>query len=176
MDMAATGIPLPTEADMSDAMTCHEERRSVIASSPEALFDHLDDPARFGRHMSKPSFMLLGGSMSYDLDSAGGRALGSRITMTGGALGLRLTVDEVVVVYAPPREKVWETVGSPQLVVLRAYRMGFRIEHDRRGSLLLAFIDYSPSPGLGRLARAYARWCIARIIRDAEANFGSNAA
>ncbi len=157
-------------------MTRHEERTSQIAATPEVLFDHLDNPAKFGRHMSKPSLMMLGGSMSYVLDSAGGRALGSRITMTGGALGLKLTVDEVVVRYAPPHEKAWETVGSPRLVVLRAYRMGFRIEPGLSGSSLVAFIDYSPLPGLGWLARGYARWCIARIIRDAEAAFGSNAA
>lgn len=160
---------------MSDPLTCHEERKSLIASPPEALFDYLDDPSRFGRHMSTPSLMMLGGSMSYVFDSARGRALGAKISMTGGALGLKLTVDEVVVVHAPPREKVWETVGSPQLIVIRAYRMGFRIENDRRGSILQAFIDYSPSPGLGWLARVYARWCITRIIRDGEANFGSNA-
>lgn len=120
---------------MSDAMTHREEMKSLIAATPKVLFDHLDDPAQFGRHMSKPSFMMMGGSMSYVLDAAGGRALGSRIAMSGSALGLKLTVDEVVVVYAPPHEKEWETVGSPRLIVMRAYRMGFRIEPGVRGSM-----------------------------------------
>lgn len=167
----ATGITTPREANTADAMTCHEERKALIAAPPAVLFDYLDDPARFGRHMTKPSLMMMGGSMSYALDSAGGRALGSKITMTGSMLGLKLAVDEVVITHAPPREKVWATVGSPRLIVLRGYRMGFRIAQHERGSNLVSFIDYAPSPGLGWLARAYARWCIARIIRDAETNF-----
>jgi hypothetical protein len=83
MDMAATDITLPKESNMSDAMTHREEMKSLIAATPKVLFDHLDDPAQFGRHMSKPSFMMMGGSMSYVLDAAGGRALGSRIAMSG---------------------------------------------------------------------------------------------
>lgn len=176
MATAATGVILPREADVRDAMTCHEERQSSIAVAPEVLFDHLDDPAQFGRHMAKPSLMMLGGSMSYVLDSAGGRAVGSRITMTGSVMGFKLAVDEVVVVHAPPREKVWETVGSPQLIVLRAYRMGFRITHELLGSNLVSFIDYVPSNGFGWLARIYARWCVDSIITDAETSFSSKKA
>lgn len=153
---------------MIGATRWREERKAPVAAAPEILFIRLDDPARFGRHMSKPSLMMLGGSMSYAPDAAGGRAVGSRIAMTGNVLGLKLAVDEVVVIRDPPREKVWETVGSPRLVVLRGYRMGFRLEPDDAGTTLYAFIDYAPSPGLGWLARAYARWCVAKIISDAQ--------
>lgn len=157
---------------MSDAMTCHEERRSVIASSPEALFDHLDDPARFGRHMAKPSLMMLGGSMSYLLDEAKGRAVGSIIRMEGYVAGMKLSLEERVTERDPPWRKTWETIGSVRLVVIDWYRMGFVLAPDQDGSRISAFIDYTPNARFpliaAPVARVYALWCLQQIVRAAQ--------
>jgi hypothetical protein len=52
-----------------------------VDASPEVLFEYLDDPRRIGTHMQRPSTMMLGGRMSYVLDAAAGRAVGSVIRM-----------------------------------------------------------------------------------------------
>jgi len=49
----------------------HEAASAVAGLSPEALFQHLDDPARLGSHMEKPSAMMLGGTMEYSFDEGG---------------------------------------------------------------------------------------------------------
>ncbi|MBW9062339.1 SRPBCC family protein [Rhizobium herbae] len=143
-----------------------------VAASAEALFDYLDDPARLGAHMQKPSAMMLGGRMTYGFDEAQGRAVGSVIRMVGTILGGGLSVEEVVVERQPPHRKVWETRGRPNLLVIGAYRMGFEIAPSGKSSRLLVFIDYDyPSSAAGRIVGAmfgpiYARWCINRMIKD----------
>jgi len=55
--------------------------------------------------MTKPSGMMLGGSMSCEVDERGGREVGSVIRMAGTILGLRLAVEEIVTERIPPRRK-----------------------------------------------------------------------
>ena len=107
---------------------CHHEEVTVdVATSPERLFEYLDDPTRLGGHMTKPSGMMLGGSMSYDVDERGGREVSSVIRMTGAILGLRLGVEEIVTERIPPPRKVWETRGPQRMIVINSYD-GFNIE------------------------------------------------
>ena len=51
---------------------------------------------------------------------SGGRKVGSRIRVAGGAFGLELSVDEVATERNPPFRKVWETTGTPKTVGVSA--------------------------------------------------------
>jgi len=157
---------------MATTRIAHEERSTLIGASPEVIFARLDDPARLGRHMAKPSLMMLGGAMTYELDKAKGQAVGSLIRMSGRAAGIKLSVEERVTERDPPWRKTWETVDRPRLAVMDWYRMGFTLSSEAEGTRLVAFIDYRPSgwPLLVGLpiARAYAGWCLGQILRDAE--------
>ena len=68
------------------------------------------------------------------------------------------------------RDKVWETVGAPRLLVIGAYSMGLKITSEARGSRLRVFIDYQLPEGwvtywLGWLfGRFYARWCVGQML------------
>lgn len=84
----------------------HLERTAFVATEPARLFAALDDPARVGSHMSKPSAAMLGGSMRYELDAERGQSGGSVIRMTGNVLGLTLSVSETVMERMPPVRKV----------------------------------------------------------------------
>ena len=154
-----------------------EETTAEVHAPPERLFDHLDDQARLGAHMEKPSMMMLGGRMTYAFDQAKGRAVGSVIEMGGSFLGIRLSVEEVVTERDPPRRKVWETRGRPRLLVIGAYRMGFEITPSGANSRLRVFIEYDdPLSPIGRLlaggfAPMYARWCVKRMADDARLRF-----
>lgn len=125
--------------------------------------------------MTRPSAMMLGGSMQYRLDALQGRAVGSVIRMEGRVLGLRLCIVEVVTERDPPHRKVWNTVGEPRLLVFGAYRLGFELAREGQGSRLRCFIDYDlPRPPVGRFlgrlgAHVYARWCLSRMVAEADA-------
>jgi len=144
-----------------------------VAASAEMLFDYLDDQARLGSHMQKPSMMILGGRMSYEFDEAKGRDVGSVMKMHGNILGLRLFVEEVVIEHQRPWRKAWETRGRPNLLVIEAYRMGFEISTSGEASRLRVFIDYDyPATYVGRrlgpiFGPIYARWCVSRIAKSA---------
>jgi hypothetical protein len=159
------------------SFAAHEEASIVVQAPPEAVFAYLDDPHSLGGHMEKPSAMMLGGSMRYAFDAAGGRAVGSVITMRGDVLGIGLGLEEVITERTSSR-KVWETRGEPRLLVIGPYRMGFDVARADGGAMLTVFIDYGlPSRGaallLGALfGRSYARWCIERMAKDAARHFG----
>lgn len=74
---------------------------------------------------------------------------------------------------------MWETVGSPKLLVIGSYRMGFEVAARSGGSLLRVFIEYAlpqalPGRWLGRLfGRMYARWCTERMVSDAVRHFST---
>ena len=79
----------------------------------------------------------------------------------------------------PPARKVWETVGSPTLLVIGSYRLGFEAAPHEGGTLLRVFIDYAlpvewPARCLGRLfGRYYAHWCIQRMAQDTARQFAA---
>jgi len=156
-------------------MTRRYEASAHVVATPAALFDRLDDQARLADHMAKPSAMMGGGKMTYAFDEGGGRTVGSHIRMRGSAFGLEVFVDEVVTERAPPRRKVWRTTGTPKLVVIDGYEMGFEIAPDGEGSRLTVWIDYRLSKGLlgaligPALGVMYARWCVDRMVGDAAA-------
>ena len=150
----------------------HFESLVNVPAAPEALFAEIDDPSRLAGHMTRSSMMMAGSRMAFSYDEAGGRAVGSKISMTGSMLGFHLTLEEIVTDRVPPFRKAWETVGEPRLLVIGGYRMGFEIAPQAEGSRLLVFIDWrEPGPPwrwLGRLlGRAYARWCTESMARGA---------
>ena len=103
--------------------------------------------------------------MKLSFDEQAGRAAGSRMRLAGRVLGVRLSLEEVVTEHPPPTRKVWMTVGTPRLLVIGPYRMGFVLVPAEGGAnaggsdvgvTLTVFIDYAlpkrePSRLLGRI-------------------------
>lgn len=150
---------------------------AIVPALPEVLFDFLDDHRNLAAHMTGQSMLMAGGSMSFDFDSDGGHALGSRIRMDGRVLGLRLEASETVTERAPPLRKAWQTDGEPRLLVIGAYRMGFEIARHGTASRLRVFVDYDLPPWPWRLAGIllggfYAKWCTHSMVRAALDRFG----
>lgn len=150
----------------------HYESSAVVPATAEQVFALVDDHLSLSAHMSKPSWKMGWGRMEIILDEHRGKSVGARICLAGHALGIRLALEEVVTERVPPHSKRWETVGSPRLLVIGHYRMGFEVTPHQRGSLLRVYIDYAlpdtaPSRWFGRLlGRSYARWCTRQMIDD----------
>ncbi len=102
----------------------HSEVLSLRSrASPEAVFERLDDPTALGSHMQKPSAMMLGRTIRYELDGGRGRNVGSVIRMAGNVLGLRLFLEEAVIERLPAFSKTLETRGEIRLLVIGHYRI-----------------------------------------------------
>jgi hypothetical protein len=155
----------------------HHECRGFVAAPVEQAFRHLDDPARLSAHMSRSSWRMAGSRMDIRTDDGHGQEIGSHIRMAGRMLGIALSLDEVVTERQPPRCKAWEIVGTPKLLVIGQYRMGFDLQPLVKGSTLRVFIDYALPDGpvtrwLGRLlGPQYARWCTQQMLDDAVGYF-----
>ena len=148
-----------------------------MAAPAEEVFAFVDDHSKLSSHMSRRSWMMGGGAMSIETDAMGGRAVGSKIRLSGSVLGVLLSVEEVVIERLPPHRKMWRTCGEPKLLVIGAYQMGVDVEPRGKESLLRVFIDYAyPTRGIWRLlgslfAVSYAKWCTGRMAHDAAEHF-----
>ena len=149
----------------------------LLHASPIEVFEFVDDFAKLSSHMATSSMMMMGSSMQMSLDEARGQAVGSRVRMTGRMMGLELFLEEIVRMREPPRRKEWETVGTPRLLVIGGYRLGFEIASAGKNAELRVFIGYnlpsSPAPRLlGHFFGAvYARWCVRQMVDGARAVF-----
>lgn len=168
---------MATDHSPSAEVPLHYEHRGAIRATPAALFAHLDDHTRLSGHMEKPSWRTLGAYMRIQTDAAMGRCVGSRLTLKGAVFGIQLFVEEEITKRDPPSEKRWRTIGTPSLLVIGSYEMGFSIAPHPLGSALCVFIQYRLSEGaVGRwlsrlLARPYARWCTRQMVQDARRYF-----
>ena len=155
----------------------HHESSGLAHAPVEQVFAFLDDPKALAAHMGESSMMMLGARMSIDVDADGGRVIGSKVRMQGRVLGVRLSLEEVITQRQVPAMKVWETIGTPRLLVISHYRMGFELTRSGASSLVRVFIDYSlpikpPGSWLGRLLGAgYARWCTKQMVTGAARHF-----
>ena len=156
---------------------CHHESTGPANAPVEPVFAFLDDPKALATHMGESSMMMLGLRMSIDVDAGSGRVIGSRVSMQGRILGIRLSLEEVITKRQIPAMKVWETTGTPKILVIAHYLMGFELTRNGASSLVCVFIDYSPPikpPGswFGYLLGAvYAHWCTKQMVMGAARHF-----
>ena len=155
----------------------HYEVSVSVAAPPAQVFAFADDHASFSSHMNKSSWMMGGGRMEVVLDEGRGQKVGSHIRLQGRVFGLSLSLDEVVTRHEPPRAKTWETVGTPRLLVVGDYWMGFELQPQGNGTVLRVFIDYdlpAKNAWLGRLfGGMYAQWCVRQMIGGVHTHFGA---
>jgi hypothetical protein len=170
-----------------DVFPYRAESHGRMQAHAERVFAHLDDHTRLSAHMSRRSWRMGWGRLRLHLDERAGRAVGSRIRLEGRVFGVRLALEEVVTEHAPPTRKVWVTVGTPRLLVIGLYRMGFTLVPAGTGAsgdaapevILTVCIDYAlPDRGLSRIlgrlfGHRYARWCTERMVADAQAAFAT---
>lgn len=162
----------------SDSMPIHPyESQGFVQSPVDRVFSYIDDHSRLSSHMSKSSWKMGGGRMQTILDADQGKVIGSKIRLAGRVFGIEVSVEEIVTERNPPYRKVWETTGTPRLLVIGHYRMGFELSPQGNGSLLRVFIEYAlperaPARWLGRVfGRFYARWCTQQMVDDAVMHF-----
>ena len=154
---------------------------ALLDATATEVFAFADDFMKLSSHMAGSSMMMMGSSMQTSLDAGRGQVIGSRIVMTGRVLGVELSVEEEVREREPPRHKEWVTVGSPRLLVMGNYRMGFEIASVGARVRLRVFIGYNRpvSPGQRLLGRffgsVYARWCVRQMVNGARTQFGEAA-
>lgn len=153
----------------------HCEESILLPADTKEVFDFLDDHNNLSSHMNKSSWMMGGGKMETIIDNKHGKEIGSHIQMSGKVFGISLYLDEVVIKRQPPTLKIWETVGTPKLLVVGPYQMKFEIKQQDDKSNLIVSIDYQlpkTNTWLGKLfGGIYAKWCVKQMISGAKSHF-----
>lgn len=150
---------------------------AVLNATEAEAFAFADDFGKLSSHMFGSPMMMIGSSMRMVLDAGRGHTVGSHVTMAGRMLGVEISLEEVVRVREPPRRKEWETIGSPRLLVIGSYRLGFEIAPVNKKAELRVFIAYNLPSSIGKrllgrfVGAAYARWCVRQMVNGARAEF-----
>jgi hypothetical protein len=153
----------------------HYEESVIIPVNPEEVFAYIDDHTKLSSHMNQSSLMMGGSRMETLIDEKHGQEVGSHIKMSGKVFGIELYLDEVITRREPPRLKIWETVGTPKLLVIGPYQMKVEINPQENSSLLSVSIDYElpkTNTWLGKLFGGfYAKWCVRQMIDSPQKYF-----
>lgn len=151
------------------------EENKFIPADAARIFAFIDDHKNLSSHMDKPTWTMGGGHIDTSVDAGHGQEIGSHIRMSGKAFGITVFLDEVITRREPPRLKIWETVGTPKLLVVGDYQIKVEIEPRNDGSLLRVSIDYNLPAAhiwLGKFFGGYyAKWCVQQVIKDTYKNF-----
>ena len=158
-------------------MTRHYAAEGLVRGPIDRVFAFVDDHSRLSSHMNQSSWLMGGGRMDIQFDEGRGQRTGSKIRLQGRVFGFALSLEEVITERVPPYRKSWQTIGSPRLLIIGQYRMGFELSQRNDASALRVFIDYNlPEATLERwlgllFANFYARWCTDKMIKDTVKHF-----
>lgn len=150
----------------------HLSRTALIGAPAAQVFAYVDDIRNLARHMSEsPSMPMMGSKLKLEIVTPEPTGVGATYRYTGKMLGLVLEFSEAVTTYIAGREKIWHTIGNPQLLILRGYQMRVLVEPVTPAtSKLTISIDYELPKGGGwriagwLLADAYSRWCLSGMV------------
>ena len=151
--------------------------RTVTIEAPaERVFAYVDDIRNLARHMSEGrSMAMMGSKLKLEIMTPEPTDVGAVYRYSGRMVGLPIDFSETVTRYVVGREKVWQTIGTPQLLIIGGYEMRVLVEPvSARSSRLTIGIDYElPRALIGRLlgwvlAGTYSRWCLSSMTEGAK--------
>jgi len=90
----------------------------IINSSPEIVFQQMDDFSKTGMHMTKRSMMMLGSKLKLEKLSANATGVGASYRWYGKMMGMKMDFSETVTKWRVPLLKEWETVGEAKIIIM----------------------------------------------------------
>src|SRR5689334_281254 len=138
----------------------------LIHSAPEKVFIYMDNLGNTGMHMMESSAMMMGSKLQLEQLSKNRTGLDSKFRWYGKMMGLKMDFTVVVTKWIKSREKVWETVGKPKMIILGWYQMHLLLSSLGGGTLAELSISYTyPQHVFGKIlafffSRWYGNWCL----------------
>lgn len=148
------------------------ERTEIYSSPPQVVFPYLDDLGVTGMHMTQSSWMMMGSKLNVEYLTEHHSGLGTRYRWTGKMMGMKMDFTVEVTKWKEGEEKIWETLGTPELIIYSWYRMHLKLTKVANGTLAKLSISYDKPEGwffklLSFLfADWYCRWCLKHMLED----------
>lgn len=155
-------------------MTKSVKKEIIIKAPVEKVFSLMDDLSKTGMHMSERSVMMMGSKLTLEHLPSPEKGVGAKYRWKGKMMGFRLDFTVEVTKWIENKEKIWQTIGTPRLIILGQYLMRLKTEPQTEGTLASLEIEYTRPPGLFYgllsllLARSYANWCVNQMLNDSK--------
>lgn len=154
-------------------------RTETYNSTPEKVFQCLDDLGVTGMHMTKSS-MPMGGKLNLEFLTPHDTGLGSKYRWTGNVMWMEMDFTVEVTKWLNGKEKTWETIGDPKVIIYSWYRMHLKISEDNNGTKAELSISYEKPKGWFNkvlcflLGDWYCRWCLKHMLGDCKKSVEGN--
>lgn len=147
-------------------------RNIHIDSSPQNVFDTLDNLGVAGMHMTKSSAMMMGSKLKLEYLTANHTGSGTMYRWRGTMMGMQMDFTVVVTKWIEGAEKIWETIGEAKMIIYSWYRMQLLVKPANTGSEALLSITYEKPRGWFAkiisllFADWYCTWCLKNMLND----------
>ena len=150
------------------------KRIETYNSTPDKVFKCIDDLGVTGMHMTKSSMPMMGGKLDLNFLTVNHTGLGSKYRWTGKVVGMPMDFMVEVTKWVMGKEKIWETIGEPKMIIYSWFRMQLDISAASEGTKAELSISYKKPKGwLNRLlsfflAGWYCNWCLRNMLEDSK--------
>lgn len=148
----------------------------LIHSTPEKVFQQMDDFSKTGMHMTESSMMMMGSKLKLEQLSTNATGVGASYRWYGKMMGMKMDFTESVIKWQPPKLKEWQTIEDAKIIIMSWYRMWFEIAPDENGTLAKISISYLlPKEWYYKIlsfffANLYCNWCLNNMLNDTKRN------
>ena len=114
---------------------------------------------------------MMGGKLDLNFLTASHTGLGSKCRWTGKIVGMVMDFTVEVTTWIKGKEKIWETIGDPKMIIYSWFRMNLEISTSLDDTQAELSITYEKPKGRFLsffLADWYCRWCLKNMLDDSK--------
>lgn len=155
------------------------QRSETFSAGPEKVFEYFDDLNITGMHMTRPSLALFGSKFHTEFLTQHHTGPGSTYRWSGKMMGMVMDFTVQVTKWIHGKEKIWETIGIPRMIIFSWYRMHLFLNARAGRTIAELSISYEkPDKWYFRIlsflfARIYCVWCLRNMLRDSKKSIES---
>ncbi len=149
--------------------------KNIFINAPsEKVFTFMDNLGNTGMHMMNDSKMMMGSKLELEQISKNPTGLNSKYHWHGKIMGMIMDFTVLATKWVKNKEKTWETIESPKMIILEWYKMSLKIFPEDKGTRAMLSISYTkPKNVSGKilgflLAKWYAKWCVNSMLKDSK--------
>jgi uncharacterized membrane protein len=153
----------------------NKKTKEIIIQAPsEKVFAYMDNISNTGMHMTKSSMAMMGSKLILSQLSENATGLNSKFWWHGKMMGFKMDFTVAVTKWIQGKEKVWETVGKAEMIIMEWYQMHLMVTPVGQNTQVQLSIFYTNPNGLFFkviacfLAPWYASWCLKNMLNDSK--------
>lgn len=151
------------------------QRAEVYDATPVRVFKCIDDLGVTGAHMTKSSSMMMGNKLNLEFLTENHIGPGTKYRWTGKMMGMPMDFTVEVTKWIERKEKIWETIGSPKMIIYSFYWMHLIVtpQLNNTTKAILSITYEKPKGWLNKVlcflfADWYCAWCLKQMLGDAK--------